>query len=73
MRLLPVCSLLAADKKQVYKYSTLQQQPPNYTLASLKATVENPRGSAEILSPKESVKGADTVLRGSEASIHTVL
>ena len=32
---------------------------------SLKATVENPRGSVEKLSPKESVKGADTVLRGS--------
>ena len=33
---------------------------------SLKATVENPRGSVEKLSPKESVEGADTVLRGSE-------
>ena len=32
---------------------------------SLKATVENPRGSVEKLSPKESVEGADTVLRGS--------
>ena len=31
----------------------------------MKATVENPRGSAEKLSPKESVKGADTVLGGS--------
>ena len=28
-------------------------------------TVENPRGSVEKLSPKESVKGANTVLRGS--------
>ena len=32
---------------------------------SVKATVENPRGSVEKLSPKESVKGAATVLRGS--------
>ena len=32
---------------------------------ALKATVENPRGSVEKLSPKESVEGADTVLRGS--------
>ena len=31
----------------------------------LKATFENPRGSVEKLSPKESVEGADTVLRGS--------
>ena len=31
----------------------------------MKATVENPRGSVEKLSPKESVKGAHTVLRGS--------
>ena len=31
----------------------------------VKATVENPRGSVEKLSPKESVKGTDTVLRGS--------
>ena len=32
---------------------------------SVKATAENPRGSVEKLSPKESVKGADTVLRAS--------
>ena len=32
---------------------------------SLKATVKNLRGSVEKLSPKESVEGADTVLRGS--------
>ena len=32
---------------------------------SLKAIVQNPRASVEKLSPKESVKGADTVLRGS--------
>ena len=32
---------------------------------SVKATVENPRGSVEKLSPKESVEGADTVQRGS--------
>ena len=31
----------------------------------MKATVENPRGSVEKLSPEESVEGADTVLRGS--------
>jgi hypothetical protein len=31
----------------------------------VKATLENPRGSVEKLSPKESVEGADTVLRGS--------
>ena len=31
----------------------------------MKATVENPRGIVEKLSPKESVEGADTVLRGS--------
>ena len=30
-----------------------------------KATVENPRGRVEKLSPKESVEGAYTVLRGS--------
>ena len=30
----------------------------------MKATVENPRGSVEKLSPKESVDGAYTVLRG---------
>ena len=29
------------------------------------ATVENPRGSVEKLFPKESVKGANTVVRGS--------
>ena len=44
--------------------------PLNLTLLpndgdSLKATVENPRGSVEKLSPKESVEGAHTVLRGS--------
>ena len=32
---------------------------------SVKATVENPRGSVEKLSLKESVEDADTVLRGS--------
>ena len=32
---------------------------------SLEAIVENPRGSVEKLSPKESVEGTDTVLRGS--------
>ena len=31
----------------------------------MKATDENLRGSVKKLSPKESVKGADTVLRGS--------
>ena len=31
----------------------------------MKATVDNPRGSVEKLSPKESVEGANTVLRGS--------
>ena len=31
----------------------------------MKATVENLRGSVEKLFPKESVEGADTVLRGS--------
>ena len=31
----------------------------------MKATVENPRGSVEKLAPKESVEGADNVLRGS--------
>ena len=31
----------------------------------MKATVENLRGSVEKLSPEESVKGANTVLRGS--------
>ena len=30
----------------------------------MKATVENPRGSEEKLSPKESDEGADTVLKG---------
>ena len=30
---------------------------------SLKATVENPRGSVEKLSPKKGFEGADTVLR----------
>ena len=34
-------------------------------LNSLKVPVENPRGSVEKLSLKESVKGADTVLRAS--------
>ena len=38
---------------------------PSNTLNSLKANVENPRGSVEKLSPTESVEGADTVLRGS--------
>ena len=32
---------------------------------SVKATVENPKGSVEKLSLKESVKGGDTALRGS--------
>ena len=31
----------------------------------MKATVENPRGSVEKLSPKKSVEGTDTVLSGS--------
>ena len=31
----------------------------------MKATVENSRGSMEKLSPKESVEGANTLLRGS--------
>ena len=39
--------------------------PPPTSSSTLKATVENPRGSVEKLSPKESVEGADTVLRGS--------
>ena len=30
----------------------------------MKATVENPRGSVEKLSPKESVEGADTAAEG---------
>ena len=30
----------------------------------MKATVENLRGSVKKLPPKESIKGADTVLRG---------
>ena len=33
-------------------------------MGTLKATVENMRGSVEKLSPKESVEVADTVLRG---------
>ena len=33
----------------------------------MKATVESPRGSVEKLSPKESVKGAHTVLRGTHS------
>ena len=36
-----------------------------FPMVSVKATVENPRGSVKKLSPKESVEGADTVLRGS--------
>ena len=36
-----------------------------YTLYTMKATVENPRGRVEKLSPKESVQGGDTALRGS--------
>ena len=35
------------------------------TDACVKATVENPRGSVEKLSPKESVEGDNTVLTGS--------
>ena len=31
----------------------------------MKASVENPRGNVEKLSPKESVQGANTLLRGS--------
>ena len=31
----------------------------------VKATVKNPRSSVEKLSPKESVEGGDTALRGS--------
>ena len=31
----------------------------------MKATVENPRGSEEKLSPKDSVEGGDNALRGS--------
>ena len=34
-------------------------------MCSMKATVENPRGSVEKLSPKECFEGADTVIRGS--------
>ena len=34
-------------------------------VGGLKATVENPRGSVEKLSLNESVKGANTVLKGS--------
>ena len=34
-------------------------------LESVKATVGNPRGSVEKLSPRESVKGGNTALRGS--------
>ena len=40
-------------------------QTPLLLIHPLKATVENPRGSVEKLSPKESAEGADTVLRGS--------
>ena len=40
------------------------QLPCSGSKCTLKATVENPRGSVEKLSPKESVEGADTVLRG---------
>ena len=41
----------------------------SFCLYSVKATVENLRGSVEKLSPKESVKGADTVLRGSYSTL----
>ena len=56
-------------KVQCWIYA-LKKAPENLldyrsSVPSLKATVENPRGSVEKLSPKESVKGADTVLRGS--------
>ena len=34
-------------------------------MCPVKATVENTRGSVEKLSPKESVEGANAVLRGS--------
>ena len=45
--------------------STLTGSLISFNPSRLKATVENPRGSVEKLSPKESVEGADTVLRGS--------
>ena len=39
---------------------------------SVKATVENPRGSVEKLFPKESVKGAQSVLLGQFAGTLTL-
>ena len=41
------------------------RRPARHHAAGLKATIKNPRGSVEKLSPKESVKGAHTVLRSS--------
>ena len=43
-------------------YKVLEILPILYTV---KATVENPKGSVEKLSRKESVEGANTVLRDS--------
>ena len=45
--------------------STLCTHCTHCFLHTPKATDENPRGIVEKLSPKESVKGANTVLRGS--------
>jgi len=61
------CGRKVADLK-IYLFSATKQDrvgPSLQSRNSLKATVENPRGSVEKLSPKESVEGADTVLRGS--------
>ena len=44
-------------------FCSLKSHPDH--IFCVKATVENPRGSVEKLSLKESVEGADTVLRGS--------
>ena len=37
----------------------------SWLIFTLKATAENPRGSVEKLSPKESVEGGDSALMGS--------
>ena len=58
------CSTAPTNAAKLVSTKLLNPHPPSL-IGSLKATVENPRGSVEKLSPKESVEGADTVLRGS--------
>ena len=59
-----MCALCQDSVNKQLKSAHMKTAHRNNPTHKLKATVENPRGSVQKMSPKESVDGADTVLRG---------